>query len=83
MTDNDLDAVLNFARDAMAFSDPMKKTVMSIFANHIRERMVSHTNKKGWNVIAGRNFGALVTHELRTYAFFTVCPGVNVLIWRG
>lgn len=29
--------------------------------------------------------GAFVTHELRTYAYFTFknCPGVNILVWKG
>jgi hypothetical protein len=83
MSDDNLESVLNFAKDAMGLSNPERKTVMSIFANHIRESMTSYTQKKGWNVICGRNFGAMVTHELRTYAFFTVCPGVNILVWRG
>ena len=83
MNDEDLESVINFAKDSMALTDPTRKTVMSIFANHIRERMTSHTGKKGWNVVSGRTFGAFVTHELRSYAFFTVCPGVNILVWRG
>ena len=60
MSDDNLESVLNFAKDAMGLSNPERKTVMSIFANHIRESMTSYTQKKGWNVICGRNFGAMV-----------------------
>mmetsp|Transcript_25561 Transcript_25561/g.30293 ORF Transcript_25561/g.30293 Transcript_25561/m.30293 type:complete len:98 (+) Transcript_25561:75-368(+) len=83
MTDERLEMVLNTAKDAMGISDATIKTAMSIFADHIRSRLESQTGKKGWNVICGRNFGAYVTHELRSYAYFTVCPGVNILIWCG
>jgi len=37
---------------------------------------------QGWNVIVGRQFGAYVTHEIRTYAYFTVCPDMSILVWR-
>ena len=70
-------------QDAMAINDPNVKTAMRIFSDHIRARLETVTGKKGWNVICGRNFGAYVTHELRSYAYFTVCPGVNILVWCG
>eukprot|EP00613_Pedinella_sp_CCMP2098_P002748 CAMPEP_0171635412 /NCGR_PEP_ID=MMETSP0990-20121206/26648_1 /TAXON_ID=483369 /ORGANISM="non described non described, Strain CCMP2098" /LENGTH=97 /DNA_ID=CAMNT_0012207045 /DNA_START=47 /DNA_END=337 /DNA_ORIENTATION=+ len=81
MTDERLEMTLNLAKDAMGISDPSIPTAMRIFADHIRARLVTMTGKKGWNVICGRNFGSFVTHELRTYAYFTVCPGVNILVW--
>ncbi|CAN0153736.1 unnamed protein product, partial [Hapterophycus canaliculatus] len=37
---------------------------------------------RGWNVVVGRSFGAYVTHEIKTYMYFTVVPGVYVLLWR-
>ena len=37
---------------------------------------------KGWNVVVGRSFGAYVTHEIKTYMYCSVVPGVCVLIWR-
>ncbi|CAM9234729.1 unnamed protein product [Chrysoparadoxa australica] len=37
----------------------------------------------GWNVVVGRSFGAYVTHEIKTYMYFTVVPGVYVLLWKA
>ena len=37
---------------------------------------------KGWNVVVGKSFGAFVTHEIKTYFYGSVVPGVCVLIWR-
>lgn len=37
---------------------------------------------RGWNVVVGRSFGAYVTHEIKTYMYLTVVPGVYVLLWR-
>ncbi|KAJ1451824.1 dynein light chain putative [Pelagophyceae sp. CCMP2097] len=37
---------------------------------------------KGWNVIVGRSFGAYVTHEIKTYMYYSVVPGVCVLVWK-
>mmetsp|Transcript_27806 Transcript_27806/g.36456 ORF Transcript_27806/g.36456 Transcript_27806/m.36456 type:complete len:94 (+) Transcript_27806:72-353(+) len=38
---------------------------------------------RGWNCIVGRSFGAFVTHQIKTYMYFTVVPGVYVLLWRA
>jgi hypothetical protein len=70
-------------QDAMAVSDPSQPTSMRIFADHIRGRLETVTGKKGWNVVCGRNFGAFVSHELRSYMYFSVCIGVNILVWCG
>jgi hypothetical protein len=29
----------------------------------------------GWNCIVGTKFGAYVTHEIKTYAYFSVAQG--------
>lgn len=36
-----------------------------------------------WSIIVGKSFGTMVTHEQKTYMYFSVVPGVNVLIWRS
>ena len=38
---------------------------------------------KGWNCIVGKNFGAFVTHEIKTYIYFTIVPGTYILLWKA
>ena len=35
-----------------------------------------------WHCVVGRRFGAYVTHEIKTYIYFSVVPGVSVLLWK-
>lgn len=56
--------------------------VFSTIADFIRRKFDKEFGK-GWNVIVGRSFGAYVTHEIKTYMYLTVVPGVYVLIWRA
>jgi hypothetical protein len=37
----------------------------------------------GWNVVVGRSFGAYVTHKIKSYAYLSVFPGVNILVWKA
>jgi dynein light chain LC8-type len=37
---------------------------------------------RGWNCIVGTSFGAYVTHEIKTYVYFSVAANVSVLVWR-
>jgi dynein light chain LC8-type len=59
-----------------------KGSVFSSIASHIR-RAFEKSYGKGWNVVVGRSFGAYVTHEIKTYIYFTVSPGVYILLWRA
>mmetsp|Transcript_11972 Transcript_11972/g.28054 ORF Transcript_11972/g.28054 Transcript_11972/m.28054 type:complete len:98 (+) Transcript_11972:55-348(+) len=81
MDDEKLEFVMATTKDAMGLVDPAMPTSMMLISDHIRAKMQSHTGNKGWNVICGRNFGAYVTHELRTFAYFTVTERFNVLVW--
>jgi hypothetical protein len=56
--------------------------VYSTIANFIRNTF-ERAYGKGWNCIVGRSFGAYVTHEIKTYMYFSVVPGVCILIWRA
>jgi len=58
-----------------------KGKVYSYIANFVRAQFEKHYGK-GWNVVVGRSFGAYVTHEIKTYCYLSVFPGVYVLIWR-
>ena len=59
-----------------------KGKVYSTIALHIRQAL-DKTFGPGWNVVVGRNFGALVTHKIKTYIYFTVVKDVYVLCWRS
>ena len=58
-----------------------KKKVFTAIASCIRKAF-EKSYGRGWNVVVGRSFGAYVTHEIKTYMYFTVVPGVYVLLWR-
>lgn len=58
-----------------------KGKVYSYIANFIRAQFEKNYGK-GWNVVVGRSFGAYVTHQIKTYCYLSVFPGVYVLIWR-
>jgi hypothetical protein len=37
----------------------------------------------GWNCIVGTKFGAYVTHEIKTYAYFSVAQGTKRVKYAG
>mmetsp|Transcript_7867 Transcript_7867/g.9853 ORF Transcript_7867/g.9853 Transcript_7867/m.9853 type:complete len:99 (+) Transcript_7867:94-390(+) len=37
----------------------------------------------GWNCVAGKSFGTCLTHEIKSYMYFSVLPDIYVLIWKG
>ena len=69
------------ARDAFALTIAAGD-VHSTIADFIRKKF-DRDHEKGWNCIVGRSFGAYVTHEIKTYIYFTVQPGTYVLLWRS
>jgi dynein light chain LC8-type len=56
--------------------------VHATIADFIRKKF-DRDHERGWNCVVGRSFGAYVTHEIKTYVYFTVCPGTYVLLWRS
>lgn len=69
------------ARDAFAMTITSGNTHAAI-ADHIRKKF-DKEHERGWNCIVGRSFGAYVTHEIKTYSYFSVVPGVSILLWRS
>lgn len=59
----------------------LRRKVFTTIASCIRKAF-EKSYGRGWNVVVGRSFGAYVTHEIKTYMYFTVVPGVYVLLWR-
>ncbi len=33
--------------------------------------------------MVGRSFGAYVTQKIKCYAYLSVFPGVNILVWKA
>lgn len=60
----------------------LARKVYTTIASFIRKAFEKAYGGRGWNVIVGRSFGAYVTHEIKTYMYFTVVPGVYVLLWK-
>lgn len=50
-------------------------------AEYVRRNMEKEYGR-GWNCIVGTSFGAYVTHEIKTYVYFSVAAGVSVLVWK-
>jgi dynein light chain LC8-type len=69
------------ARDAFALTIA-QGDVHSTIADFIRKKF-DRDHERGWNCIVGRSFGAYVTHEIKTYIYFSVQPGTYVLLWRS
>ena len=59
-----------------------KGKVYSTVAAYIRSGF-DKSYGRGWNCVVGRSFGAFVTHEIKTYMYFTVVPGVYILLWKA
>eukprot|EP00644_Phytophthora_capsici_P015058 jgi/Phyca11/127702/e_gw1.71.24.1 len=76
MTDAMLEKALSTARDAFQ----LQKTFSTI-AEFVRRNMEKEYGR-GWNCVVGSSFGAYVTHEIKTYVYFSVAAGVSVLVWR-
>jgi len=69
------------ARDAFALT-VASGDVHSTIADFIRKKF-DRDHERGWNCVVGRSFGAYVTHEIKTYIYFTVHPGTYILLWRS
>lgn len=69
------------ARDAFALT-VATGDVHATIADFIRKKF-DRDHEPGWNCICGRSFGAFVTHEIKTYMYFTVHPGTYILLWRS
>ncbi|KAG1689500.1 hypothetical protein DVH05_025427 [Phytophthora capsici] len=80
MTDAMLEKALSTARDAFQLQVTSEKTFSTI-AEFVRRNMEKEYGR-GWNCVVGSSFGAYVTHEIKTYVYFSVAAGVSVLVWR-
>jgi dynein light chain LC8-type len=64
-------------------SPPVTGQLFGELARRIRAELDKVIGGRGWNVIVGRSFGAFVTHKIKHYAYLSVFPGVNVLVWKA
>ncbi|CCI43584.1 hypothetical protein ABG067_006412 [Albugo candida] len=80
MTEPMLEKVTALAKDAFQLQITAGKTFSSI-ADFIRRHMDKEYGR-GWNCIVGNSFGAFVTHEIKTYVYFSVTFGVSILLWK-
>jgi dynein light chain LC8-type len=69
------------ARDAFALTIA-SGDVHATIADFIRKKF-DRDHERGWNCVVGRSFGAYVTHEIKTYMYFSVVPGTYILLWRS
>ena len=84
MTDDMMSAAIEIAQEAFQMSISKGK-VYSTIAAYIRDKFDKgpQFGGRGWNCVVGRSFGAFVTHEIKTYMYFTTTPGVYILLWKA
>eukprot|EP00500_Bicosoecida_sp_ms1_P006418 CAMPEP_0203817244 /NCGR_PEP_ID=MMETSP0115-20131106/21729_1 /ASSEMBLY_ACC=CAM_ASM_000227 /TAXON_ID=33651 /ORGANISM="Bicosoecid sp, Strain ms1" /LENGTH=91 /DNA_ID=CAMNT_0050726167 /DNA_START=170 /DNA_END=442 /DNA_ORIENTATION=- len=80
LSDEDLETVLRIAKEAFMQS-PAGGAVFAALASAIR-RSADKELGGGWSVCVGRKFGAFVTQRIKAYGYFSVVPGVSVLMWK-
>jgi hypothetical protein len=74
-------AAVDIAKEA--FQQTITKgKVLSTIAGYIRTAF-DKAYGRGWNCVVGKSFGAFVTHEIKTYIYFTVVPGTYILLWKA
>lgn len=71
---------IKIARDAFALTITSGNVHGSI-ADFIRKKF-DRDFEKGWNCVVGRSFGAFLTHEMKSYIYFSVHPGTYILLWK-
>lgn len=81
LSDEDLDTVLNIAKEAFSTS-PAAGQIYSSIASIIRTQCDKELGR-GWSCVVGRRFGAFVTQRIKAYGYFSVVPGVCVLVWKA
>mmetsp|Transcript_5028 Transcript_5028/g.11723 ORF Transcript_5028/g.11723 Transcript_5028/m.11723 type:complete len:93 (-) Transcript_5028:37-315(-) len=81
LSDEDLETVLRIAREAF-MQQPGGGKVMAAIASSIRKAADKELGS-GWSVCVGRKFGAFVTQRIKAYGYFSVVPGVSVLMWKA
>jgi hypothetical protein len=76
---------LDNAKQSIAdvFDDPPPRCSFSEMARRIRLNLDKRMDTKGWSVVVGRAFGAYITQKIKAYAYISVYPGVNVLVWKA
>ncbi len=79
------DEGLDNAKQAIAdvFDDPPMQASYSEMARRIRIELDKKFQTRGWSVVVGRSYGAYVTQKIKAYAYISVFPGINVLLWKA
>ena len=80
--EEDLDKICNICGDVFE-STPTGGRLYGELARKIRALLDKEMGVRGWNAVVGRSFGAFLTQKIKCYAYISVFPGVNVLVWRA
>ncbi len=79
--EEDLDIIKTICGDIFE-SPPTSGNLYGELARRIRNELDKRLNTRGWNCVVGRAFGAYVTQKIKCYAYLSVYPGINILVWR-
>jgi hypothetical protein len=64
-------------------SPPASGHLYGELSRRIRVELDKQMGSRGWNVVVGRSYGAYVTQKIKCYAYLSVFPGVNILVWKA
>ena len=79
MTDEMMHFAMDKGREAFLDQKPNEKNYVTI-ATRIRHEH-DKAYGKHWNCVVGTSFGSYVTHEIKTYIYYSVA-GTHVLLWK-
>ena len=79
--EEDLEKIKGICGDVFE-SSPPGGSLYGELAKRIRTLLDKEMGVRGWNVVVGRSFGAFLTQKIKCYAYISVFPGVNILVWR-
>jgi hypothetical protein len=80
--EEDLEKICSICGDVFE-STPTGGRLYGELARKIRALLDKEMGVRGWNAVVGRSFGAFLTQKIKCYAYISVFPGVNVLVWRA
>ncbi len=81
MTDEMMNYAISVGKEKFQLPSQPGAKIYNLIAAAIRQAFDKEYGRS-WNCVVGRHFGAYVTHEIKTYIYYSVVPGVSILLWK-
>lgn len=82
MSNADLTTLKSVCVDVFA-APPSAGNLYGELSRRIRVDLDKRMSCRGWSCVVGRSFGAHITQKIRCYAYLSVFPGINILVWKA